>query len=633
MKAEKGRYLKKGKGGVWKMTGAFFAAMLVFTLLSRAFYQHGTAVVKTGAPSGGTIGHTVRATGKIVQNQELAVTTAAGLRVASVRVNEGQQVSQGDVLFTLELDYLEETIETQKQEMKKQQLTIQNAWSQNAVSQSQQSNQQAQAEENYAAAVSQAETVLSRAQRNLERARKALEQFYQGVTDDSGEEAALLLACEEARTEAENARSALNQLQLELEQKIRDAVAQAEAQLQQAGETVPAEPILPEEPTYQEPALPEEPTYQEEPALPEEPTYQEEPALPEESIYREETTLPEETFLVAAPLSFVEPVVSAQSLTPEEREAIAAGVRAEYAQRLSEAQQRAEQAGQAEAEANAALEAFRQRQSSGTALSEQELLDAVEKAQESYEDALASLEHTKTSYGRSIASAKLPTGSSNAGQIGQITYEQMEAKLERLEALLAEEGRVLAPVDGIVTRCNVQTGEKTSDTTALLLADGSQGYKFSGLVTEEQSQYIGVGDSVTLRAGSTGKRYENLPVTTFSPTEEAGGGYRLTVQLPAGTLPLGASAELSFTRKSQLYSCCVPLSALHLDAQSRPYVLVVAQVDSVLGAQLQARKVSVTVLEQNETTAALAEGALGADDQVIISSDRAVDSGSRVRVS
>ena len=111
--------------------------------------------------------------------------------------------------------------------------------------------------------------------------------------------------------------------------------------------------------------------------------------------------------------------------------------------------------------------------------------------------------------------------------------------------------------------------------------------------------------------------------------EETG---QLTVQLPAGTLPFGASAELNFTRKSQPYSCCVPLPALHLDEKNQPYVLVVEPVETVLGTQMQARKVSVTILEQNETTAALAEGAVHSGQQIIVSADRAVDDGSRVRV-
>lgn len=569
-------YLKKEKGRIRKLVGIFFAGMLLFTLLSRAVYQHGTAVVTTAAPTSGAIAHTVQLTGKTLQNQEQAVTTVAGLRVASICVNEGQQVNQGDVLFTLDLDYLEETILTQKQDMEKQRLSVQDAWSQNAATQKRRSNAQAQAEENYNSAVAQAETALERAARNLERAKAALENYYNGITEDKAQEEALVLECQKAKSDYDAALAALELLQQEIEQKIQEAIDRAEQERAQAPqqETVPE--VLP-------------------------------PA---------------------------EPVPQTDTLTQAEIDAIANAVRAEYAQRLSDARSAVEQARQAVDETSAALETYRQEQQTGSPVrSEQELLEAVEKAQQTYDDALSALENAKTTYGRAIRSANLPDGSNHTAQIGQITYDQMALALDKLEALLDGEGKILSPVDGIVTRCNVQTGEKTSDTTAMLLADLSQGCKFSGLVTEEQSKYIGVGDRVTLRAGSTGKRYEDLPVTTFSPSEETEGGYRLTVQLPANTLSLGASAELSFTRKSQPYSCCVPVSALHLDVRNQPYVLVVEQVNTVLGPQQQARKVSVTVLEQNETTAALAEGALSSKQQVIVGSDRAVDIGSRVRVS
>lgn len=570
-------YLKKEKGRIWKWIGLFFGAMILFTLLSRAVYQHGTAVVTTAAPGSGTINHTVQITGKTVQNQELAVTTIGGLRIASICVNEGQQVKKDDVLFILDLAYLEEAILKQQQDMKKQQLSVQDAWNQNSQAQKQKANQQAQAEENYDSAVSQAETAVERAKRDLDRAKTALENFYNGVSNDKAEEEALLLACQEAKEDLETAQSALSQLQQEIEQAVQNAIAQAESKLQQQTAT-----------------------------------------------NQEETTGPEET------AANTEPAPQARTLTQEEKDAIANAVRTGYAQRLSDAQAAVDQVQQAVNDANAELETFRQQQNSGTALSEQDLLDAVERAQEVYDDAVAALETTKTTYGRAVSSANLPASTSNSAQIGQITYEQMKLELSKLEALREAEGKILAPTDGIVTKCNVQTGEKTTDTTAILLADLSQGCKFSGLATEEQSQYIGVGDIVTLRAGS--KSYKDLPVTTFSTTEEPGGGYRLTVQIPANTLTLGANVQLQYTKKSQPYSCCVPLSALHLDNRNQTYVLVVQQTDSVMGDELQARKVMVTVLEQNETMAALAEGMLDAKDKVIVGSDKTIDSGSRVRV-
>ena len=331
------------------------------------------------------------------------------------------------------------------------------------------------------------------------------------------------------------------------------------------------------------------------------------------------------------PVEIAEQAPIATELSPAQKAEIEASVRASYAGRLSAAQASVQQAQQAVTDADAELEAFRQRQSSGATLSEQDYLDAVEQAQEVYDDAVAALESTKTTYGRAVSSANLPASTSNSAQIGQITYDQMKMELEKLEALQEAEGKILSPTDGIVTKCNVQTGEKTTDTTAILLADLGQGCKFSGLATEEDSQYIGVGDKVLLQT-SNGKAYKDLPVTTFSTTEEPGGGYRLTVQIPSGNLALGANVNLSFTKKSQPYSCCVPLSALRLDNRNQTYVLVAQQVISVMGTELQAKKVNVTVLEQNETMAALAEGTLDSKDKVIVGSDKTIDIGSRVRV-
>ena len=584
-------YLKKEKISIWKWIGLFFGTMILFTILSRAIYQHSTAVVTTKMPTSGTINHTVQITGKTVQNQELAVTTIGGLRIASICVNEGQQVKQGDVLFVLDLDYLDEVILKQEQDMKKQQLSVWDAWAQNSNAQKQKENQQAQAEENYDNAVAKAQTAVDRAKRDLERAKTALENYRNGVTDDKAEEEALELACQEARTVYNDAVAALEALEQEIDQAVQDAISQAETELQQTALQSATQP-------------------------------------PAETILTEETGSTEETTVPVEPVGIAE---QDTELSQTQKAEIEASVRASYADRLSAAQASVQQAQQAIIDADAELEAFRQRQSSGATLSEQDYLDAVEQAQEVYDDAVAALESTKTTYGRAVSSANLPASTSNSAQIGQITYDQMKMELEKLEALQEAEGKILSPTDGIVTKCNVQTGEKTTDTTAILLADLGQGCKFSGLATEEDSQYIGVGDKVLLQT-SNGKAYKDLPVTTFSTTEEPGGGYRLTVQIPSGNLALGANVNLSFTKKSQPYSCCVPLSALRLDNRNQTYVLVVQQVISVMGTELQAKKVNVTVLEQNETMAALAEGTLDSKDKVIVGSDKTIDIGSRVRV-
>ncbi len=588
-------YLRKEKGRFWKWTGIFFALMLVFTLLSRAVYQSSITVVTTAAPSNGTIDHRVNVSGKTIQNQELAVTTVGNLRIARVQVNEGQQVKKGDVLFTLDLDYLAETILHQEQEMEKQKLSIQDAWSQSNASARQRNNAQAQAAENYDSAVTRAQVTLDRAKRDLDRAKAALEAFYSGVSADQAEEELLAAACQDTKARYDAAVLAQENLAQEINRAVQEAIDQAESALLESQTAMQTEPM--------------------------------EEAASDEAVDSTETTEGTEAAEVPSVVS-VEP----RSITQEEKDQIEASVRAEYAARVAEAEAAVAEAKEALDNANAELTAFRQEQSSTPVRSEEELKLAVESTQEAYDDAVIGLENAKTVYGRAIESAELPGSTNSSAQIGQITYDQMNLTLGKYTALQEMEGQILAPVDGIVTSCFVQTGEKTTESTSVLLADLDQGCKFFGLVSDEQSPYIGVGDKVTIRAGNTGKLYKDLPVTTFSTTEEVGGGYRITVQLPTGSLSLGASAQLLFTKKSQPYPTCVPLSALRLDARNQPFVLVAEEVNTVLGTQLQAKKVSVTVLDQNETMAALAEGAVSPQDQIIIGSDKAVEPGTRIRV-
>lgn len=78
------------------------------------------------------------------------------------------------------------------------------------------------------------------------------------------------------------------------------------------------------------------------------------------------------------------------------------------------------------------------------------------------------------------------------------------------------------------------------------------------------------------------------------------------------------------------YARCVPLSALHA-AASGYYVLVLENQSSVLGLQIIAVAIPVTILAQDESTAAVS-GALGARDRIIVFSSKPVQPNDKVRV-
>ena len=93
-----------------KLTGFFFLAMLICTLISRAASSITVAQITAASPVNGMITHKVTAEGKIQANRELPVFTEAGQRVERIMVHEGEKVKAGDILFQLDMERLQEQI-------------------------------------------------------------------------------------------------------------------------------------------------------------------------------------------------------------------------------------------------------------------------------------------------------------------------------------------------------------------------------------------------------------------------------------------------------------------------------------------------------------------------------------------
>ena len=310
-------------------------------------------------------------------------------------------------------------------------------------------------------------------------------------------------------------------------------------------------------------------------------------------------------------------------------------VRDTYAPELDAATKKVETAKTEKEAAEQALVQYQQEQLAAADASgkeqERQLLAAVQTAGDAYEDAVLAANEAAVTAGRAVAAAGISDASDSTLAVGEITVEQMELQLEKLERLLEADGRICAPSDGLITEIAVNIGERTADTPAVRMADLTKGYRFTAELTKEQETYIGAGDEVTL-TDSRRNQLEQLAVESVAADGENEGIYEISVPLPDDTLELGAAAVLDYSSPSQTYAICVPLAALHLDERNQPYVLTYDEQNSVLGRELRARKVSVNILDQNESYAALADGSISSQDEVIVSADKAVDDGSRIRL-
>ena len=639
-----------------RITAAFFAVMLCFTILSRAADQAGIAAVQVQKPESRMILHTVTAAGKVVQNREVAIVTEPDERVVEIAVEKGQKVAKGDLLFTIDTELLQEKILNQRQEIEKQKLQLGDVGSQQDVRAAQKANDQASAAEQYSLSTKKAQVQVSRAKRDLDAAKQALTDYRKKngngstATDNTVEET-LQNALEEKTAAYLDAQKELTALQWRIENAVNTALNETGAQLVKNGmcvtQAAEEEPLILEEPEGElEDAgavdSPEQDTKQTDGESAQDIDIIIEPSDQEVNTGSE----PSDSSVISSAIPGVSD--TAQPSTPShsdaddgvaspvpDRELTEQQVRDTYAQELDAATKKVETAKKEKEAAEQALMQYQQEQLTAADASgkeqERQLLAAVQTAGDAYEDAVLAANETAVTAGRAVAAAGISDASDSTLAVGEITVEQMELQLEKLERLLEADGRICAPSDGLITEIAVNIGERTADTPAVRMADLTKGYRFTAELTKEQETYIGAGDEVTL-TDSRRNQLEQLTVESVAADGENEGVYEISVPLPDDTLELGAAAVLDYSSPSQTYAICVPLAALHLDERNQPYVLTYDEQDSVLGKELRARKVSVNILDQNESYAALADGSISSQDEVIVSADKAVDDGSRIRM-
>lgn len=639
-----------------RITAAFFAVMLCFTILSRAADQAGIAAVHVQKPESRIILHTVAAAGKVVQNREVAIVTEPDERVVEIAVEKGQKVAKGDLLFTIDTELLQEKILNQRQEIEKQKLQLRDAGSQQDVRAAQKANDQASAAEQYSLSTKKAQVQVSRAKRDLDAAKQALTDYRKKngngstATDNTVEET-LQNALEEKTAAYLDAQKELTALQWRIENAVNTALNETGAQLVKNGmcvtQAAEEEPLILEEPEGElEDAgavdSPEQDTKQTDGESAQDIDIIIEPSDQEVNTGSE----PSDSSVISSAIPGVSD--TAQPSTPghsdvddgvaspvPDRELIEQQVRDTYAQELDAATKKVETAKKEKEAAEQALMQYQQEQLTAADASgkeqERQLLAAVQTAGDAYEDAVLAANEAAVTAGRAVAAAGISDASDSMLAVGEITVEQMGLQLEKLERLLEADGRICAPSDGLITEIAVNIGERTADTPAVRMADLTKGYRFTAELTKEQETYIGAGDEVTL-TDSRRNQLEQLTVESVAADGENEGVYEISVPLPDDTLELGAAAVLDYSSTSKTYAICVPLAALHLDERNQPYVLTYDEQDSVLGKELRARKVSVNILDQNESYAALADGSISSQDEVIVSADKAVDDGSRIRL-
>lgn len=253
---------------------------------------------------------------------------------------------------------------------------------------------------------------------------------------------------------------------------------------------------------------------------------------------------------------------------------------------------------------------------------------ALEEKQEQLESNTSTAEDAKKAAERAVEDAGLSADNDHTQEINAISLKQYQKQLEKLKILKQQNGEITAPSSGIITKVCVETGQKTTDTAAIVMSDEQSGLLFTTTTDSKNREYLSVGDNATITG--VGKETSDCSIVSLE-TSKDGSSIKVSIAMQGDDFLPGESAQMTATRKSEIYDYLVPVTAVWQE-NNKAYVLLLETENTVLGEQYIARKAEVQILDKNSSYAAVSGNSLSADCQIITDSDRTVGNGDVVRM-
>lgn len=524
-----------GKSGIFWLKGlaGLLAVMLVFTIASRVVASITVPQVTASAPSSGKIEHTVMASGTVEAGGEKAIVTEEGILVAQINVHTGESIGEGETLFALDMDSLEDQIYELQNQIKKLQLENDSLKKNKAQADAKQQLELKRAQEDYEETIAKNTVSDGKANEALQKAADAKSQAEKELN-----------SAKDALAQAEKE---LNAVKEEL-QNVKDAAA-AEQSKDTADQPKDA-------------------------------------ADSDASGKNEQDNTTNST--ITQKLQQLEEAVQEKQNTYDTIQA-----------KVTEKQ--------------AALDSASV---------------ALEEKQEQLESNTSTAEDAKKAAERAVEDAGLSADIDHTQEINTISLEQFQKQLEKLKTLKQQNGEITAPSSGIITKVCVETGQKTTDTAAVVMSDEQSGLFFTTTTDSKNREYLSVGDNATITG--VGKETSDCSIVSLE-TSKDGSSIKVSIAMQGDDFLPGESAQMTATRKSESYDYLVPVTAVWQE-NNKAYVLLLETENTVLGEQYIARKAEVQILDKNSSYAAVSGNSLSADCQIITDSDRTVGNGDVVRM-
>lgn len=591
-------------GKLTKAFAALMAVMLFMTVISRVASSFTVAQVQVESPKSRAIVHKVIGDGTVTRQSDLPVYTVADILVAKVKVTEGQEVKKGQTLAVLDTDSIEEQIQTLSDEIEVLQLQNDALKSAEAKRDREQDKALSRAKEDYEDTVQANKDAVSKAKENIKTAQKQTKKNEKKTLEDlqnSVEEAkkAYEEAVETQKSQVQQAKRALEDASKTPAADYSDSITQIEINQKQRK-------IDTEQRKLDALALKK---------LEDPDTYTSE--WQDQYDYVQEL----KDDLAAAKLQQQAKKNEAAAQESERKQTLSRA-QEDYDETVSKNEKLVREAKELWQEAEQKLENYQNGEDEDSADD-----SLVEDARKTLEDAKSQQTQQKKSAKRVIEDAGETDAADHSVEINNVSIAEKQRALAQLQKAKEQKGKIVAQTDATVSKILLTAGDRTTETAAFLLADLSEGARFTTEISKEDAKYVVVGDAVTLKVND--KNYEDMTVLSTETNEDT--NVRVTVYVPKKTISIGTHASMEIEQTSEKYATTLPLTAIHAE-QSKYFVYVLRKEDTVLGEENVARKVNVSIVEKNGEYAALSDGSLSEDDSVIVESDTMLANGEKVRL-
>ena len=563
----------KPKNREWVKNAAIIllAGLLVLTFFSNTIMNRNLPEVSTQYVTDGSINVKVRCSGVVAANGNHQVKAGETREIRAVMVKTGQKVEPGDVLFVLGSG--DKTELEQAQEQLQQ---LQNSYSRTALGGS---------SSDYTAD----QLRVDAAERAYEEAKQALEAMDPLGNEDSDAYRKLQKDLEKAEARRDAAKEAYDKVVADAGTALADAEAERlsaeqdvilkEQNLQEGSEPLPGQDEAGNEKTLED--------------------YLAEPG--ETAAYLE--SLPETDLDRVSKWRDLEQKTAAVDGAKDALNALSS-----------------EELDAAQAEVDAIRKEMSQYNST-PAYKEAE--KAVEEARLNYLDLKAALDARKQADAKSNASVGIEL---------QDLSRQIEEQKKKIEELSGGEGnQIQANVAGTVQSIECTAGDTVlKDTPLCVIEVPDMGYSLTCSVTNDQATRLKVGDSASITNYYWGSEItatlESIRVDPKNPQTN-----KLLTFDVSGSVTAGTELSVSVGQRSANYDTVVPKSAIHNDNNGY-FVLKIESKSSPLGNRYIARRVSVEILAQDDSSAAVL-GDLNWGDYVVVTSGAPIKNGDLVRLS